>query len=61
MFADKVTGEKYAVADFDEPARELFIWAVLMIRLDMAMLFWEEGKVGTTGSSLQQFTPAVTG
>ena len=44
---DATTGEKYAVADFDEPARELFIWSVLLNRLDMAMLFWDEGKVGT--------------
>ena len=43
---DATTGEKYALADFDEPARELFIWSVLLNRLDMAMLFWDEGKVG---------------
>ena len=45
MIVDKTTGEKYALADFDEPARELFIWSVLLNRLDMAMLFWDEGKV----------------
>ena len=31
--------------DFDEPVRELFMWSVLMNRLEMAMLFWDEGKV----------------
>ncbi len=45
MYTDKHTGEKYTVPDFDEPARELFVWSVLMNRLDMAMLFWDEGKV----------------
>ncbi|CAH1774148.1 unnamed protein product [Owenia fusiformis] len=29
---------------FEEPARELFIWCVLMARDDLAMTFWEEGK-----------------
>ena len=45
FISDKTTGEKYALADFDEPARELFIWSVLMNRLDMAMHFWDEGRV----------------
>ena len=30
---------------FDVPARELFIWAVLINRLDIAKVFWEEGMV----------------
>ena len=42
---DQNTGEQFTKADFDEPARELFLWCVLMNRLDMAMLFWDEGKV----------------
>ena len=32
-------------ADFENPAQELFLWSVLMIRQDMAKIFWAEGKV----------------
>lgn len=39
------TGEEVFIPDFDEPVRELFMWSVLMNRLEMAMLFWDEGKV----------------
>ncbi|XP_053372803.1 transient receptor potential cation channel subfamily M member-like 2 [Mercenaria mercenaria] len=31
-------------SDFENPSQELFIWSVLMIRQDMAKLFWAEGK-----------------
>ena len=31
--------------DFVEPARELFLWNVLMNRRDTATLFWDEGRV----------------
>ena len=41
---DENTGEHISLPDFDEPARELFIWSILMHRQEMAMLFWEEGK-----------------
>lgn len=62
--ADKVSGERYTVADFDEPARELFIWSVLLIRRDMAMLFWDEGKVSrvyrTSESSTHKFGVTLT-
>lgn len=37
-------GEKPS-RDFDQPFQVLFTWAVLMIRQDMAKLFWAEGKV----------------
>ncbi len=47
-------GEKYTVPDFDEPARELFVWSVLMNRLDMAMHFWDEGKEGTSAALAAQ-------
>ena len=33
------------LSEFDEPARELFIFCILLNRVDMAMLFWDEGKV----------------
>ena len=29
---------------FDDPMRELFLYAVLLNRNEMAHLFWEEGK-----------------
>lgn len=32
-------------SDFARPAQELFIWAVLMNRQEMAKLFWREGNV----------------
>lgn len=28
-----------------DPARELFLWSVLMNRKEMALLFWNEGTV----------------
>ena len=31
--------------DFDDSARELFLWSILMHRQEMAMLFLAEGKV----------------
>lgn len=31
--------------DFVEPARELFLWNVLMNRRDTAVVFWDEGRV----------------
>ena len=33
------------IYDIDWPARELFMWAVLMRRRDIAMLFLQEEKV----------------
>ena len=30
---------------FDDPARELFIWCIFVYMKDMAMVFWDEGKV----------------
>ena len=35
------------VYDFENPAQELFIWSVLLIRQDMAKMFWSEGKVSS--------------
>ncbi len=35
---------------FDDPMRELFLFAVLLNRQDMARLFWEEGKEAIASS-----------
>ncbi|ELU05025.1 hypothetical protein CAPTEDRAFT_203326, partial [Capitella teleta] len=40
--------------DFDEPARELFVWSVLMGFKDLSMLFWEEGKEATAAALTAQ-------
>jgi len=40
-----LTDNKTGNPDFEEPARELFIWCVLNHKLEMAKFFWEEGKV----------------
>ena len=32
-------------ADFRQPEKELFFWAILLNRKNMALLFWDEGKV----------------
>lgn len=37
---------------FDDPALELFLWSVLMRRQDLAVCFWEEGKVKMSRLSL---------
>ncbi|XP_052804145.1 transient receptor potential cation channel subfamily M member-like 2 isoform X2 [Mya arenaria] len=40
---NRKSGEKPS-PDFDQPFQDLFIWSILMIRQDMAKLFWAEGK-----------------
>ncbi|XP_025081227.1 transient receptor potential cation channel subfamily M member 2-like isoform X2 [Pomacea canaliculata] len=37
-------------SDFARPAQELFIWAVLMNRQEMAKLFWREGNESTAAA-----------
>lgn len=45
ILADAAKNRKELRPDFENPSQELFIWSVLMIRQDMAKLFWAEGKV----------------
>lgn len=45
ILADAAKNPKEHKPDFENPSQELFIWSVLMIRQDMAKLFWAEGKV----------------
>ncbi len=48
-----VLGNKIQVIyDFVSPYRELFIWAVLLHRTDLAVFFWVQGRVGILLSSL---------
>jgi hypothetical protein len=38
-----VTARKYHTIDFENPQRELFLWAVLLNRKELALLFWKSG------------------
>ena len=42
------------IPDFKNPERELFLWAVLLNRRELAQLFWRAGKdhIGETKSFL---------
>lgn len=31
--------------EFEDPAKELFLWCILMHMQELALLFWHEGKV----------------
>lgn len=35
---------------FPDPSRELFLWAILQGRLEIAQLFWREGKASIGGA-----------
>ena len=43
-FLDKASGKPIVEADFEQPTRELFMWSILLNRVDLAMIFWDEGK-----------------
>ena len=42
---DDLTADEYQVPDFDNPFQELFLWAVLLNRQEMAKILWKGGKV----------------
>ena len=44
LFVDKASGKPIVEADFEQPTRELFMWSILLNRVDLAMIFWDEGK-----------------
>lgn len=41
---DKIQRGGKVMADFTNPERELFMWAVLFNRRELAELFWKAGK-----------------
>lgn len=40
-----LTSDEYQIPDFDNPFQELFLWAVLLNRQEMAKILWKGGKV----------------
>lgn len=40
-----LTSDEFQVPDFDNPFQELFLWAVLLNRQEMAKILWKGGKV----------------
>ncbi|XP_078332506.1 transient receptor potential cation channel subfamily M member-like 2 isoform X3 [Crassostrea virginica] len=47
---DDLTADEYQVPDFDNPFQELFLWAVLLNRQEMAKILWKGGKDATAAA-----------
>ncbi|XP_061167153.1 transient receptor potential cation channel subfamily M member-like 2 [Saccostrea echinata] len=50
MDNDLLTSDEYQVPDFDNPFQELFLWAVLLNRQEMAKILWKGGKDATAAA-----------
>lgn len=45
-----LTSDEYQIPDFDNPFQELFLWAVLLNRQEMAKILWKGGKDATAAA-----------
>ncbi|XP_011433265.3 transient receptor potential cation channel subfamily M member-like 2 isoform X3 [Magallana gigas] len=45
-----LTSDEFQVPDFDNPFQELFLWAVLLNRQEMAKILWKGGKDATAAA-----------
>ena len=43
-FSNNMIDKLYSTFDFECAAKELFLWAVLLNRRELALIFWKNGK-----------------